>query len=184
MFEIFARNFVRFDVLIFALAASEALIMHRCFAQARRLRKLFFPTGYLPGGRAMQEELGRQVERYLSRDGEAELTRLYRRVGLLYSLYENITGIFPLMGILGTVISLIPMVNLVGTETTNLFFSALTSTFWGIVFAIVYKALNGWLAAEIEHCQTLVALYLERNSLAERPAQRAAAAADYRRRPG
>jgi biopolymer transport protein ExbB/TolQ len=57
---------------------------------------------------------------------------------------------FPLLGMLGTVISLIPMVNLIGTETTGAFFAALTSTFWGIVAALVFKFLDSFLSYKIE----------------------------------
>lgn len=162
--DIFARNFIHFDFLIFLLAVAEFLMLRRSLTLARQIQKLFYPTGYLPGGRENQRQLARHFDHYLGREGEEEITRQYRRLGLSYSLYENIVALFPLMGILGTVISLIPMVDALDAESTNLFFAALTSTFWGIVFAIVFKGLNGWLAAEINFCEDSVALYLERNT--------------------
>ena len=67
-----------------------------------------------------------------------------------YALYSNLTTMFPLMGMLGTVVSLIPMVNAIGSETTGLFFSALTSTFWGIVFALIFKLLDASISYKIE----------------------------------
>ncbi|MDI9468766.1 MAG: MotA/TolQ/ExbB proton channel family protein [Bacillota bacterium] len=164
LIEIFSRNFIQFDFLIFLLAVAEFLILRRSLKLARQIQKLFYPTGYLPGGRENQRQLARHFDRYLGREGEEEITRQYRRLGLSYSLYENIAALFPLMGILGTVISLIPMVDALDSETKNLFFAALTSTFWGIVFAIIFKGLNGWLAAEINFCEDSVALYLERNT--------------------
>ena len=82
-----------------------------------------------------------------------------------YALFANLTGIFPLMGILGTVISLLPMV----MDMTNVqqnFFAALTSTFWGLVFAIIFKFMDGFLAAKIEEndknvalCSQFIAIY-------------------------
>ena len=164
LIDIFARNFIHFDFLIFLLAVVEFLMLRRSLTLARQIQKLFYPTGYLPGGRENQRQLARHFDHYLGREGEEEITRQYRRLGLSYSLYENIAALFPLMGILGTVISLIPMVDALDGESTNLFFAALTSTFWGIVFAIVFKGLNGWLAAEINFCEDSVALYLERNT--------------------
>ena len=67
-----------------------------------------------------------------------------------YALYYNITTMFPLMGMLGTVISLIPMVNSLGTESTGLFFSALTSTFWGIVAALIFRLSDASVSYKIE----------------------------------
>ena len=66
-----------------------------------------------------------------------------------YSMYTNLTGIFPLLGILGTVISLIPMVQDMANMQGN-FFVALTSTLWGLVFAIVFRVLDATLAPRIE----------------------------------
>ena len=46
------------------------------------------------------------------------------------------------------------------------FYGALTSTFWGLVFAIVFKLLDGVVSAKIEDNEKNVQLYLERNSIA------------------
>ena len=67
-----------------------------------------------------------------------------------YAFYCNFTTMFPLLGMLGTVVSLIPMVNLIGTETHGAFFAALTSTFWGIVAALVFKFLDSFVSYKIE----------------------------------
>ena len=71
------------------------------------------------------------------------------------------------MGLLGTVLSLLPMVNSMGDlgAQTGSFFLALTSTFWGIVFAIIFKAINGVVEAEIDYCNKLTDLYFSRNSV-------------------
>jgi len=78
-----------------------------------------------------------------------------------YSMYINLTGIFPLLGILGTVISLIPMVQDMANMQTN-FFVALTSTLWGLVFAIFFKILDAILAPRIERNNRGIDDYLEK----------------------
>lgn len=125
------------------------------------------PQGYLPGGQQYSNKMKEHYDLYLSPKGEQILQEKQRKTNFSYTLFENITSIFPLMGILGTVISLIPMVNEISSSVnqTNLFFAALTSTFWGIIFAIVFKAVNGLLQAELDFCNKLTDLYFERNSL-------------------
>jgi len=78
-----------------------------------------------------------------------------------YSMYSNLTGIFPLLGILGTVIALIPMVQDMANMQTN-FFVALTSTLWGLVFAIFFKVLDAMLAPRIERNYRGITDYLEK----------------------
>ena len=53
------------------------------------------------------------------------------------------------MGILGTIISLIRLVTLSGSEIIINFSTALTSTFWGLVSAIVFKAISGLLHSRV-----------------------------------
>ena len=66
-----------------------------------------------------------------------------------YSMFANLTGIFPLLGILGTVVSLIPMVQDMANMQGS-FFVALTSTLWGLIFAIFFKVLDATLSPRIE----------------------------------
>ena len=85
-----------------------------------------------------------------------------------YSMYTNLTGIFPLLGILGTVISLIPMVQDMANMQTN-FFVALTSTLWGLVFAIFFKVLDAMLAPRIERNNRGIDDYLEKLEITINP---------------
>ena len=45
------------------------------------------------------------------------------------------------------------------------FFAALTSTFWGLVFAIIFKLLDGFLSARMEDNDKAVDLLLQRREL-------------------
>ena len=70
---------------------------------------------------------------------------IYKALTLSYSLFVTLITIFPLLGMFGTVRALLSL-NL-GDETTilnarNSFFDALTSTAWGIIFAIIFKVVN------------------------------------------
>ena len=67
-----------------------------------------------------------------------------------YAFYTNFTSIFPLLGMLGTVVSLINTVNQSGFDVSGSFFSALTSTFWGIIFAIAFKILDSGISYKID----------------------------------
>ena len=115
---------------------------------------------YVPG-----HEISEIVnEKEITHLKEPKIIALRQKTTRRYTLYINITAIFPLMGILGTVLSLIT----IAQDMTNIqsnFFAALTSTFWGLIFAIIYKMLDGVLASKIEDNEKNVELYLERNTV-------------------
>ena len=71
-----------------------------------------------------------------------------RRLSILYTLFTTFISIFPLWGMFGTVKALVAL-DLSGelTAVREHFFEALTSTAWGIIFAIIFKILHAWLVA-------------------------------------
>ena len=84
----------------------------------------------------------------------------YYRLDNCYTFFISIISIFPLLGMLGTVASLI----LVGKDFSNnmtdmtefqdimpKFFLALTSTAWGIICSVFFKLLNSFKQAYIEN---------------------------------
>lgn len=167
MFQIFLNNFFSFDFLIFIIAIFNLVLVFRTRHLVKDVLATLKPQGYLPGGEHSSKKIKEHYELYLSPEGEQILQEKQRKTNFSYTLFENITTLFPLMGILGTVISLIPMVNEMSSSIaqSNLFFSALTSTFWGIVFAIIFKAINGFVQSELDFSNKLTDLYFERNSL-------------------
>ena len=68
---------------------------------------------------------------------------------ILYTFYTNITAIFPLLGILGTVAALIKEFDDIEGLTGN-FMVALSTTFWGILFAIVFKGIDAVASGPME----------------------------------
>lgn len=67
-----------------------------------------------------------------------------------FSIYGSVTSIFPLLGILGTVISFLKLSEITSEIITQNFVNALSSTFLGLIFAILFKLLEGILAYKIE----------------------------------
>lgn len=77
----------------------------------------------------------------------------HRFLTVVYSLFLTLVSLFPLLGMLGTVASLLTLDlstgNMAGVR--NNFFNALTSTAWGIVFSIIFKVLNACVSDFIEN---------------------------------
>lgn len=69
-----------------------------------------------------------------------------------YTLFVTMISIFPLLGMLGTVIGLLGL-DLASGDMDNIknnFFIALTSTAWGIIFSVIFKVAHAWIADNIE----------------------------------
>lgn len=70
-----------------------------------------------------------------------------------FMVLSNLISVFPLLGMLGTVKSLIGLATGMGDQSSTLeidmFFSALTSTAWGIIFAMFFKVFTSGLAARV-----------------------------------
>ena len=79
-----------------------------------------------------------------------ELLDLREKMNKKYSVFTNMTTMFPLFGMLGTVWALIQTVSKSGVSDYSNFFSALTSTFWGIVAALICKLLDSFVSYKIE----------------------------------
>lgn len=82
---------------------------------------------------------------------------LRKSLNKAYSLFTTSITLYPLFGMFGTVISLISVGDVdfsQATESLNAikgdFFTALTSTAWGIVFAAIFKIWNAFLQPGIE----------------------------------
>lgn len=67
---------------------------------------------------------------------------------LFVRMFDVIIDIFPLLGTLGTVIGLLGVADSIA-NIQDKFFLALTSTFWGLLFAITFKALDSLLPPAI-----------------------------------
>ena len=153
------KNLLGFDLIIFLAAALNGVVFYFARRYALQLYAKLNMNVFVPSHRRHPEKVADAVRNVK----EEEVVLLRKRSEGLYSIFINITAVFPLLGILGTVISLIPMVSDMANMQNN-FFAALTSTFWGLVFAIVFKLLDSMLSSKIEDNDKSVALLLARKS--------------------
>ena len=69
-----------------------------------------------------------------------------------YSLFLALISVFPLLGMLGTVLGLLGL-DMAAGEMENIknnFFMALTSTGWGIIFSVFFKLLSAWFLDDVD----------------------------------
>ena len=166
-FSVIWKNLLGFDIIIFLAAVLNGFLYYFARGYTDRLYRKLHMVVFIPSHREDPDTVAQAV-----RDvDEEEIVALRKRSEGLYSIFVNVTSIFPLLGILGTVVSLLPMVADMADMQQN-FFAALTSTFWGLVFAILFKLLDGFLASRIEDNDKNVALLLERRDLTREAALR------------
>ena len=161
---VLGNNFLSFDFIIFLLGGLNVFVFVKTTVYSGQLYKTLNPYCWIPGGDASLREVQEKFAQQREKSSETDIIQLRRKMNTYYVIYENLTAIFPLLGLLGTVVSLLPMVGELGEIVTGLFFSALTSTMWGIIFAIVFKALNGYLSSGIEDNEKNIEIYLQRNT--------------------
>ena len=153
------RNIIGFDGLIFILAGVNIYIMIMARKAANDLYESMHQRIYAP---AVLNDLS-SVHEGMTELTDQKISVLREAAVSKYTLYINLTAIFPLMGILGTVISLLGMVG----DTSDIeggFFAALTSTFWGLVFAITFKFLDGFISPKLEDGEHAADLFMQRKT--------------------
>ena len=163
IFSVIFMNFWGYDLIIFIAAVLTAVMYFSLKKSADRLYNKMHLTVFVPDGNLSRKEADNDI----SGLRETDIVTMRNNMGKLYSIFVNLTGIFPLLGILGTVISLLGLVSDTTAITGN-FYGALTSTFWGLVFAIIFKFMDGIISAKIEDNEKNVALYLDRNNTYEK----------------
>lgn len=99
-------------------------------------------------------------------DDENRILRKQLWMNIAHTCYANFTAIFPLWGMLGTVWALIGLagrMNEAGADVEQ-FFNALTSTAWGIIFAIGFKCIDSVISVYVDANNKEVDTLLDRNS--------------------
>lgn len=149
-------NLFSYDWIIFTTFAVEVIVCCRTVMLMMKLKEKLHPVLPFPDNSSMKSE-GKlfNTVRY-----PKDIIRLRTKEEFWYSVFVNVTGIFPLLGILGTVLSLLRLINDTQNVTSN-FYGALTSTFWGLVFAIIFKSIDGLISSRIEANDKYTTLYLE-----------------------
>lgn len=156
-------NLWSYDWIIFVVAILNAGVFARTLTLTGEMYRKIYSGGFHA---LLQWDLDSLIQR-LNSENLQDLSENQNRTEHWYAFFVNMTAIFPLLGILGTVISLLPMVANLADMQQN-FFAALTSTFWGLIFAIGFKLADGYLSSRVEINSQQLRLLLEQRGKAER----------------
>ena len=141
--DILVTKWTPIDVFIIVLLFVNLLFF---FSRAKhQADKIYLHFNRTDSVSALPEDARGRIENNTEKETVLSAQELLRSRGIMnrnYTRFSIITTMFPLLGMLGTVVSMIPMVNSIGAENAQLFFAALTSTFWGIVCALICKAFD------------------------------------------
>ena len=142
--KILFSNFLSYDWIIFLMAAVNAVIFFLAWKKARALYESVAPRINISSGNA-EAAIAQAQENstYFS------LYEKWQKAEFFYTLFCNLTGIFTLLGILGTVISLLHLVDS-SADLTGEFMGALTSTLWGIIFTIIFKLVDSGISFHLD----------------------------------
>lgn len=136
-------NLLGFDAIIMLLGVFNFWVLYRAYKAAQLLVTSLNTDGLC------QADMRRDSSRSGKRLKDKDIIALRNKAESLYTWYINISAVFPLLGILGTVIALIAMQGEAVDSSAN-FMVALTSTFWGLIFSIVFKSLQTVIEAKLD----------------------------------
>lgn len=92
-------------------------------------------------------------DNFFNVDRNKEIMKSYEDLNRFYTRFITRISIFPLLGMLGTVVGLLGL-DMSGAEAISnakdSFFTALTSTFWGIICAVIFKGFNAKYFYDVE----------------------------------
>lgn len=121
--------------IIWFFAIADFVILIWAYFQIGKLKKLVHPLKHY------------EFHNDISVDGN-KLVDASDFAAFLYTLYANITAIFPLLGIFGTVCSLLN--SSPGSDASNNFFIALDTTVWGLIFAMIFKLADSAISSKLD----------------------------------
>ncbi|MCT4542260.1 MAG: MotA/TolQ/ExbB proton channel family protein [Vallitalea sp.] len=145
-FIIIFKNLLGFDGIIIILALVNFFyFLPKLKKSTNELEHSLQPTIYIPI---------EQIITLIKQSNKSELDlhllrKLKEKETKCYYHFASITNIFPLMGILGTIISLLRLTSFSNDMIMFNFTTALTSTFWGLVCAILFKSIDSTIYPKI-----------------------------------
>ena len=127
-------------VLIVILGIVNGFVYYITWRLIGSLQKLVHPKA--------DRRNGIKADLAITAEESAALSRSSDRASFFYTLFLNITAVFPLMGILGTVWSLM---KLTGADDISANFGmALHTTLWGLIFAIIFKLADSLISPKLD----------------------------------
>lgn len=97
--------------------------------------------------------VAKRFDKKITKDSETAFKKeMYYWMDVPYTIFTVFISLFPLLGMLGTVIALrtLNISNDAIEELKPNFFQALNTTIWGLVFAIIFKFINAFLQTYFE----------------------------------
>ena len=127
-------------VLIIIMGAVNGGVYYVTWQMITSLQRLVHPKA--------DRRNGINADLAITGEESAALSKHSDRASFFYTLFLNITAVFPRMGILGTVWSLM---KLTGTDDISANFGmALRTTLWGLIFAIIFKLLDSLISPKLD----------------------------------
>jgi len=140
--------FIGYDLVILLFAVANFIFLFITIKQMLKLKNILYPR--IDSASTKKNETHISIKVSTKEDLE-KLKKVRDNAVRWYSLFTNFIAIFPLLGLLGTVIALLGVAG--GDDYGNVehnFFVALTSTLWGVGCAIVFKVVNALIAPSME----------------------------------
>jgi len=141
-----AGNFIGYDLIIFIIGLVNGFILYITNIKLKYFREAIYRPNDLAARKKNEEIIDKVTKEDLNKIKKARA-----EANGYYSIFANVIAIFPLLGLLGTVISLINVAGDGSFENTQYsFMLSLTSTLWGMIFAILYKICDARISPEVE----------------------------------
>ena len=156
MRDLFLHNLIQYDWVILVLCVITILILCLLVGNIRKLKSMLKVDIS-----ANETNPHVVIKKFMEESGKiTRIENLWDKENLCYSLFVNAIAIFQLLGMLGTVISLLKLAS-GGDNLVENFYGALTSTLWGLVFAVIFKAVDAFVSAQVEANEKAVSLRLQ-----------------------
>ena len=164
VFNIITKNIIGYDGIIFIFAAITVCIFKKTAYENKKL------MSYFDERTIRRKENDRKPETLQRPDkiSEGKLMEIHFNQDKYYGWFVNMVSVFPLLGMIGTVLALLSLdLSSNNDSITNNFFGALTSTFWGAVFGTGFKLADSALSTKIEMANEKYNIGIQRKNLDE-----------------
>ena len=111
-----------------------------------------FTTICLVGTLLQKRNFRKYIQKNEDIKGDLHALHYHKSLRRWYSIFLTMISVFPLLGMLGTVVGLLGL-DLTSGDMENIkanFFIALTSTAWGIILSVSFKIVNAFISDDVE----------------------------------